>query len=366
MDNIKLIEEIFIPNPKENKELIITAEELLRLDFGPELWTINELIPQHSITAITGAPESFKTWLTLEIAKCVANGSDFLGKFATQKGNILIVDKENHIRHIQERLKLLNFKNESVSYFLDTDNFSIDDEGKLMDIISIVRELNINLVIFDSLIRIHSGAENDARDISIVMNAFRRITKEGANVIFIHHNRKGDADKQSTANSIRGSSDIHAGIDCLLQINKLSEESIQITQSKLRQGKKIDPFKIQINSSDKSMEFVYVGKSNFSGKEIEEVKDIILLLLENKKEIPRQEILDELEDQYKKVVINTSLKELESVGKITKTVLAHNKHLFKLSIIPVEPELNIESEHNTVDPKIENEENKMYPWRIIK
>ena len=363
MNNNKSIEEIFMPVPKENKELIITAEELIKLNFGPELWTINELIPQHSITAITGSPESFKTWLTLEIAKCVANGTDFLGKFATQKGNILIVDKENHIRHIQERLKLLNFKNESVSYFLDTDNFYIDDEGKLMDIIGIVRELNINLVIFDSLIRIHSGAENDARDISVVMNAFRRITKEGANVIFIHHNRKGDADKQSTTNSVRGSSDIHAGIDCLLQINKLSEESIQITQSKLRQGKKIDPFKVQINSSDKSMEFVYVGKSNFSGKEIEEVKDIILLLLEDKTEIPRQEILDELEDQYKKAVINTSLKELESENKLTKIVGAHNKYSYVLKALVEEKIKPIESEHNPVDPKIENLDNEIKPWR---
>lgn len=342
---------------KNHTKAVITVAEIMKLDFGPELWTVKELIPQYSITAITGAPESFKTWLTLEIAKCISKGTDLLGTFSTNRGNVLIVDKENHRRHIKERLSLLKFENESICYLNENDDFLIDKPKDFQFLMGLIKENNISLVVFDSLIRIHSGVENDARDIAKVMNAFRKITNEKVTVIFIHHNRKENVGVQNTTNSMRGSSDILAGIDCLLQVNKLSEDSIQITQSKLRQGNKIKPFKVQVNSTKESIEFVHAGKSNFTSKETEEVKEIIIDLLKDNTEISRQEIIDGLQEQHKKVIINTSLKELESSEKITKNVIARGKHLFKLNSTSVQSEPNIESEHNDVDPnllKIEN------------
>ncbi|MFA6386758.1 MAG: AAA family ATPase [Candidatus Paceibacterota bacterium] len=327
------IKGVLVELKQQDNIYVVTADQIINKDFGPELWVVDKLIPEQSITAITGVPGSYKTWLTLEIAKCVAQGSNFLGQFKTNRGNVLFLDKENHLRHIQKRLNLLGIQNLPIFYFSRAEDFLIDKEKDYKSLVKVIDNLGIDLVIFDSLVRIHSGDENSSKDIAKVMNAFRKITNKGVTVIFIHHNRKEGTRTQSTTNSIRGSSDIFAGIDCLLQISKTQDEkSIGISQAKLRQDEAINPFKIKICSSKEknSMAFNFSGDFDSDESEIEEAKLSIVEILKDNNEKSKQELTDILLENYTPNIINKTLKTLEVLGIIVKHTGAHNKHSFCL------------------------------------
>ncbi len=324
---------------KESRERIvagtrtlISVENILKTDFGPELWTVDQLIPQKSITAITGVPGSFKTWLTLDIARCISRGIDFLDQFKTNKGKVLVIDKENHLQHIQKRLKMLNVRDDPIFYIEKVDDFLIDDQKSFAIIADMVKEMKIELVIFDSLVRIHSGDENESKDISKAMNLFRKITRMGSTVVFIHHNRKEKANTQSSTNSVRGSSDILAGIDCLIQISKPTKNQIRVAQSKLRQGEEIEPFNINIViSEDKSqMKFEYAGNVMPDSNASNEILEEILNLLKDGAEKTRQELIKMLPEEYTALTIDEALKILLTTNKIDKKVGAHNKFFFTL------------------------------------
>jgi hypothetical protein len=312
-----------------NTAMIITAQQIVNKDYGPETWTVDRLIPELSITAITGIQGSYKTWITLEIARCVGSGTDFLGKFKVTNGNVLIIDKENQLRHIKKRLKMLAIEKEPIFYFERAEDFLIDNDKDYKILLDIIEKLKIKLVIFDSLVRIHNGEENVSRDIAKVINAFRKITNKGVTVIFIHHNRK-EKNEQSSPNSVRGSSDILGGIDSLLQIKKIGKRQLNITQSKLRQDEETLPFKVDMNLDNASgtAKFEYGGSADTLPFE---AKIEIQKIFEDGKEIDRQELAELFNEKYGPKVINEMLKSLVEAGIIMKKVGAHNKHSYILN-----------------------------------
>ncbi len=318
---------------KQENMYVVTVDQILNRDFGPEAWMVERLIPEQSITGITGAPGTYKTWLTLELAKCITQGSDFIGKFKTNKGNVLFLDKENHLRHIKKRLNLLNIKDLPIFYFSRTEDFYIDKEKDYKSLIRVIKDLDIKVIVFDSLVRIHSGDENNSKDIAKAMNAFRKITNQGVTVIIIHHNRKEGIKIQSSTNSIRGSSDILAGLDCLLQVSKSPKENyIGISQTKLRQDEAIQPFRVEIclNKEKGSIAFTHGGDFDSSDSEVEEARENILEILNDGLIKAKPELNEILSKNYTTTIINKALKELEVLGMIIKSVGAHNSHSFSL------------------------------------
>lgn len=314
-------------------KILISIKNILEMDFGEEKWFIDQLIPIYTVTAITGKPGSYKSWLTLEIARCASEGTKFLDYFQCMEGSTLIIDKENHFRHIKDRINKLQIKESEIYYYNDADEFFIDNEKNVSRICECVKENNIKLVIFDSLIRMHNGNENDSKDITKVMNAFRKIANSGTNVIFIHHNRKERDSENSTTNSVRGSTDIFAGIDCLIQINQLTKDTLKISQTKSRQGVLIDSFKVKITNTIiddvETIKFTYGGIEVIKSQ-MDRISMQILAHLNDKQEISRQEIIDLFPVDTGTHHIDRSIKELEREKKIILETRQHNKHYYRL------------------------------------
>jgi hypothetical protein len=76
------------------------------------------------------------------------------------------------------------------------------------------------LVIIDSLIAFHPGAENDSSETRKYLAQYRRLTALGATVVLLHHSGKSD-----TARDYRGSSDIKASVDVAYKLTDLGDGS---------------------------------------------------------------------------------------------------------------------------------------------
>ncbi|HAE36409.1 MAG: hypothetical protein UR85_C0002G0031 [Candidatus Nomurabacteria bacterium GW2011_GWF2_35_66] len=310
---------------------LISVKDILALNFDPQEWLIENLIPLEGTAVISGSPGNYKSWLTQDIARCVALGTDFLENFKVKQGSVLVVDRENHLRLVKERIKKLKIPEDATIQYFKSDDFGIDNKKCFDDLISKITQFNIKLVIFDSLVRIHSGDENDAKQMSKVLQQFTKINKLGATVIFVHHHRKENGYQKSSGQSLRGSSDILAFVDTAFVVKKGKEKGcITMETLKLRQATELEPFNIDIIEDEEFIGFKYSGVFNSSKEQTEEAKEAILEILEGKKTVFNQDFEDALKDTYKKSIIKIALKELEISEIIIRKKEAHNKHSFCL------------------------------------
>jgi len=320
-------------NAPERHNETIKIGQIIEKDYGPELWLVDKLIPYGGITAIAGDPGSYKTFLSLEIAKCVAADKPLFGQFKVQAGGVLFLDKENGFRHLQKRLKQLGITADlSIQYMDRAETFMLDDTDDFKDLLEIIEREKISLVVFDSLIRFHSGDENEARSMARIMNMFKALCAKGATVVFLHHTRKEGFRAKKSANSMRGSGDIHAGIDSLLLLNKKEKGSVIIDQAKARWSEEERPFSVNIkNDKEKdTVEFIYEGEHDSTSEEKEEIKVIIKEQLKENKELSRQDFLEILDKDSSTPVIDKSLNELVESGEMEKRKGAHGKLFFSL------------------------------------
>ncbi|PIV85903.1 MAG: hypothetical protein COW50_04495, partial [Candidatus Moranbacteria bacterium CG17_big_fil_post_rev_8_21_14_2_50_41_107] len=91
MESIKnKLEEIKKELETESREYnIISLSSLHEMEFPENAWAIRNMIPLEGITIVSGAPSSFKTWITFLMAIAIAKGEKFLGLFESTQSKIL-------------------------------------------------------------------------------------------------------------------------------------------------------------------------------------------------------------------------------------------------------------------------------------
>lgn len=257
--------EIIGKNPEENEGLNsnfepISLSELMIKEFSDTQWVIEQLIPAETIVAISGSPSVYKTWLILCLAIEVARGGVLFDKFTTTKTGVLIIDEETGERWMQQRVSKLQCEMDLPIYLLSRKGFKLTKEtvGQLL---SFAKKRGIGLIIFDSFLRIHTARdENDAVEMAKVFSLFQKLNRKGITTAFTHHNRKpGLLRSSNLSQDMRGSSDILAAVDCHLAIER-KDKTITITQTKLRQGQEIRPFKLNIINDDNELRFEFAGE----------------------------------------------------------------------------------------------------------
>jgi len=291
----------FMTQTTESKSAFhpIPMSELMSKPFPPNEWLVEGLIPAGEITFISAYPGNFKTWLMLDIAVCTAQEIDFLGKFKTKKSKILIIDEESCEKNLQRRFKQLTTENTLNIEVLSFSNFDLSDTDK---IISYCQENEINVVMIDSLIRVNKfGDENSAEDMAKVFGELKKFKNKDISLIILHHNRKsGFGGGATSAEDMRGSSEIFAGADCVLSLSKNSE-GITVNQTKLKAAEELIPFMVKKNQEHDRIKFEYLRDIEIGERKSKPqiASEEILKLLADKEKLSRRQIISDL--KFKKI-----------------------------------------------------------------
>jgi len=296
---------------------IISLNSLYSTEFPEPRWLIDKILPYNGITAISGVPKTGKSMLSLHLARCISTGSRFLGEFDTQQGGVLIINKEDPLRLIQERFKSLDQNGNLPVYFCTYNNLYLDTDKYIDSLIEFIKQNDIKLVIFDSFRRIFKGEENSSQVISEVHSRLKKlIENKDLSILFIHHHGKeGMFKRRNIAEKLRGSSDILAMLDCLLVVETKDNETLTITQAALRQDKPLQPFSIN-RKADGSFEFMEHLESE---KEIaEEIKELILDFLKDDPKITTEILAYSAQAGYRETTSKYALKELLISKKVNR------------------------------------------------
>jgi len=308
-------------------ERILTLNDIYNLDLPEQEWVVDRLIPDLGITAISGVPGAYKSWLSVSIAKSVDKGELLFGRFQCGVGPVLIVDLENNLRLIRDRLKLINLDGTSNVYYWKPP-FQVDNDHDFKRLKQVVGDKKIKLLIFDSLVRIHGGDENDARSMSKVFKRLKELAGIGVAVVFIHHSRKQSFfNKSSIGESMRGSSDILAAIDSHLLLEK-TKDGLKVTQSKLRQDESIKPFNLKVITGD-SFSFEFAGEVEEALDKLTQAREEIVRLLQAA-EMTRQGVIGGLKEVCGSVTTDKALKGLMAEKIIDRKSGANNQYTYYL------------------------------------
>lgn len=316
---------------KNNPLEIVSSKYLLKSDFKIE-WIIQDLLPRGSVSILSARPGRFKTWLTLYFAICISRGESVFGIFPTKKTRVLIINEEDSKTLIKDRLLSLGLNNDTEISFSVMSGFKADNEESMNILIKEIKKRKIEVVIIDSLVRIHSGDENSAKDMSNLFYQITRLKKLGIAVLINHHHRKSQSEKDNDNQAMRGSVDILAALDCHMMIDK-DGEYLRISQTKNRYKPEVPKFKISFVNEDDKMKFIFKEYANNQSNVITEKqetnrKEILLFIEQQEEPITQDIIFQKFQGSIGKNQILLILKTLENEQIIDAITKDRNRKLY--------------------------------------
>jgi hypothetical protein len=315
----------------------IWAPELKEKDLPPLEWLVDHLISAEGINAISSKPGLFKTFLAMEIAKCVANGEALFGVFATKQTSVLIIDQESGERRLKKRQAMLNAEDAKIAYAPYTNQKM--SKKFAADIVRYCKAEDIGLVIFDSLTRFHEAKESSNEEMAKVLADFQLIAQADIAVLIIHHDSKGGYEQPSSSNTLRGASDILANLDVHLSISKVknSQNKLLIKQLKNRDAEELPDFEVIVHSNDdnSSLWFEYVGEAPKPKSRDEITDEAIMAYINEHGYSSKEDIVAAFSGAAGQTKVALRLNELATTHELSLTTTAHGKKYFDL---PKEPD----------------------------
>ena len=197
---------------------IMTIQDIMMMP--PTPWLIQDFIPENSMTMIYGSPGSGKTFLALDMALHIAHNKEWHGK-NVRPGLVIYIAGEG-VGGLRKRLKAWNqaHKNEpGLGLRIVPLPIGLLDEDEIQALIQTIQQikndLDVRLVVFDTVARCMAGDENSAQDMGLAIKAMDKIRETfKCAVMPIHHSGK-DRDRGA-----RGSTALIGAVDVSLRVDR--------------------------------------------------------------------------------------------------------------------------------------------------
>lgn len=231
---------------RKSKFKLLTAREILNIDFPNIECVVKELIPV-GLTILAGRPKIGKSWLALNISIAVANGTNALGGFETKKSKVLYIALEDSKRRIKDRINNImgneidKLAPEGLIYLEENFDFPKINDGGIQEINNILDdEKDIELVVIDTLGR--SIADKGRKDRNIYLADYEIASqlqelamKRNISILILHHTKKGN--EENVFDEISGTTGLTGAMDTMMVIKeKNKEHTLHITGRDVEQA----------------------------------------------------------------------------------------------------------------------------------
>lgn len=216
---------------------LLTTSQLIQLP--PPEYLIEGILPKASLSWLYGAPGSAKSFLAVDIAGSLATGQAWHGHdvIATKVLYIAAESPAGLGRRIHAWALHHGVEPDELDQHLywHPGALNLHDYGAIAALEETVVELNIGLVIADTLARCTVGAdENSAKDMGQVIHNASRLIAAGAAVLPLHHTGKDES------RGGRGSSALKGAVDAELELSKLADGTRVLTNPKQKDAEEAD------------------------------------------------------------------------------------------------------------------------------
>lgn len=230
---------------------------IMSAEIPKDRYLVDELIPRGCVF-LSGAPKSLKSYISLHIIDCLSSGKSVFNKFSVpQKRKVLVMDRENQMWSVRERIEQIGSQ-EMNAYYLNVRTSFTNPEFREA-LLKYIKDNQYEVLFLDSFRRFYTGNENASELIADFFLFIDEVKATGCSVICIHHfNKNAEATGSS---KIRGSSDIVAYYDANINFKKKLEGGVtilELEQTENRMDKESDPFTVNvIESEDNKLYFSF-------------------------------------------------------------------------------------------------------------
>jgi hypothetical protein len=265
MESTKHNEDKTLTNLKEEfspaiKLKAITLGELLKTYFKPRELILAPWLSTQSLCMIYAPRGVGKTYVALNIAYAIANGTNFLSWHAVKSWKVCYIDGEMPGCAIQKRMRDIATKNTPSENLIiltpDLQEYGMPDLGTIegQDAIEPIIK-DVDLIIIDNLsCLVRTGRENEAESWLLIQEWSLKMRARGKSVLFIHHAGKGG--KQ------RGTSRREDVLDTVINLKRPNDYTpdkgalfeVHFEKSRYLYGKEVEPFEAQLTTDKQGLQ----------------------------------------------------------------------------------------------------------------
>lgn len=181
-------------------------------------WMVEDWLPDKSITFLISPPESYKTWILLDLAVSVSAGVPFLGRYTVNdKGPTMLIQQEDSHTGLTDRLALIVEQKLGATASVDGDAWQVpcmpdlpiyvhpsrmlrfDNKKVLEELEQQIATIRPKVIMIDPLYSTTAAVDNYMADLAnqmMVLKTWR--DKYGCSFVIAHHSKK-NLDPDSTA-----------------------------------------------------------------------------------------------------------------------------------------------------------------------
>jgi len=203
---------------------VFSAADLLAFEAtsGGTQWLVPDVFIRGGLHFISAPSGVAKSWLLLELARCVASGVPWLTDAPLDRGAVVYVDEEMGPGDASVRVRKLGLTPDADFTYIGKQQFRIYNAPDRARLAQMCREKNAALVCFDTMAAIWPGLrENESAEVTLLRAYFEEIRKaSGAAVVVAHHDKKNSDPEAARQNRMAGSRDFAAMSDMTYSVEK--------------------------------------------------------------------------------------------------------------------------------------------------
>ena len=218
------------------------------LEFKAPEWLIDGLLEANTFSVCFGAPAAGKTFLTLDMALCIATGKDFHDHHVKQ-GPVFYIAGEGHngfARRAAAWSKENGIPLKGVPFFKSSRAIVITDDDSVAELVDTIDAMvqehgEPQLIVIDTLARSMGAAdENSTKEMGAAIRAIDECRDAyDCTVLAVHHT--GHSNKERA----RGSSALLGAVDCEFMVDKWFQDDaiakVEVKFTKMKDAKIPEP-----------------------------------------------------------------------------------------------------------------------------
>jgi RecA-family ATPase len=225
---------------------------------------VKDWLPKRGKSMLYGPRKTGKSYLCLQLARCIGSGEDFLG-LPTRQGKVLYVQFELGEEILQHRMRE-ETKKDYADVFVGTDfSMKLDKEVGKQRLWRALEAVEPDVLILDPKIKMISGDENVAHDMQVVCDYLDGLIEAFHCSIFVMDHSGKDITKGG-----RGSNVWEGWVDSYLEMKRTSKRGeqlkVKITPMALRHAS-LPPNPIEAELGD-DFEFHLIGETMTVKKQV--------------------------------------------------------------------------------------------------
>jgi putative DNA primase/helicase len=259
----------------------------------PVLMLIAGLLAAGDRLLIYGFAGVGKSLFGLCLALSLHLGVKFLDHLESARARVGYIDEESAPARLGQRLSMLargyaiDPATVDLPVFHVQANDRLDTDEGVTRIGNWVNDERIDVLVIDTLRRVHRGRENEADDMAQIERSVKELQRRSRDefgrpltVVLLHHSPKPRSGGGGSApeTMARGSSDIVGWIDGGLYLHE-RDGAIHVEHAKARWTEQLPPFVVQIEATSDALRLKYAGAVAAKQSKGQQIRDLITRLL---------------------------------------------------------------------------------------